>query len=106
MKVGDTGRSSRRFWAVYAAVYDIIWDSPVSSDLAALVAGTARGAPSDTAIDLGCGTGLLSGRVRGVRVGVDSSPEMLRRAVQRGRIDTALVADAAATGLAADPPGS
>lgn len=79
------------FWSVYAMVYDAVWDSPLT---AAIADEAARWVDdSGVVVDLGCGTGLLSGRLGGHRIGVDSSGAMLRRAMSAGRVDRAVLGD-------------
>ncbi|WP_171042449.1 class I SAM-dependent methyltransferase [Sinomonas gamaensis] len=86
------------FWSLYATVYDAIWASPLTEALAA-AAETHTGHAS-TVVDLGCGTGLMTSRQRAHVLGVDRSPAMLRRAIQRNRIDQGLlVGRIEATGL-------
>lgn len=82
------------FWSLYALVYDRIWSGPVVDLLADRVAELASGA--QRIADLGCGTGLISARLRkqGAYVmGIDRSAAMLRRAVSNQRIDCAIRAD-------------
>lgn len=96
----------RLFWSVYACVYDAIWDAPLTDAIMQEVFRTVPGAISSVslAVDLGCGTGL-SARVLaacGYEVtGVDACEQMLARATGRHRIDRAVRADAAASGLPA-----
>lgn len=71
---------SRSFWDGYAAVYDMIWDSPFTALLAAEIGARSRG---DVVVDLGCGTGLATADLDCHVIGVDSSRAMLRRAEQR-----------------------
>jgi len=88
---------SHSFWAFYAAIYDLIWDSPVTADLAALARATL---PSDGRIvDLGCGTGLIARSLDGAVSGIDSSRAMLRRAMTHRRIHHAIERSAEASGL-------
>lgn len=87
--------NGQRFWRIYARHYDTIWDSPVVDEARAVVHGLI-GEPR-TVVDLGCGTGLMSSGLvqRGARViGIDTSQEMLDRAVVAGRVSTALLAPA------------
>ncbi|MFV0253529.1 MAG: class I SAM-dependent methyltransferase [Beutenbergiaceae bacterium] len=89
------------FWRIYAACYDLAWDSPATTALAQRI---ARELPVRTLVDVGCGTGLTAAPLvaRGVRVhGVDASPAMLRRARNADRISAGSVQEASATGLAA-----
>lgn len=97
--------ASRRgsfFWNAYARVYDLAWDSPISSAAARLVGERVMPAPQSTTVDLGCGTGLFGqafgdvGRV----IGVDTSTRMLQQALNSRRLDVGVVGDAAQTGLA------
>ena len=90
----------RRFWELYALVYDAVWQSPLvdatKDVLLRHVAGTG------TAVDLGCGTGLFSEPLtrRGWRtIGVDSSPVMLKRAREQKRCSELVLADVVDTGL-------
>jgi SAM-dependent methyltransferase len=85
------------FWPLYATVYDLIWDSPLTDALAEVV---VNGVPSDgLLIDLGCGTGLMTRSHAGHTIGVDTSAAMLTRATASHRIDEAVLARAEATGL-------
>jgi SAM-dependent methyltransferase len=90
------------FWALYARVYDTIWDAPLTREVADAVAGVL---PTGVdVVDVGCGTGLISGMLtaRGHRVtGVDVSVPMLTRAREQGRLAVTVVADAAAIDLPA-----
>ena len=82
-------------------VYDLIWDSPLTQ--AVVAAAFNNHAYTGLAVDLGCGTGLGSGSLvkSGWHViGVDKSEPMLLRAMERGRISKAVLADAEDTGLA------
>ncbi len=84
----------RIFWNCYATVYDRVWDGPVVEHLAEAIVLASDGALR--AIDLGCGTGLVSQRLHdgGVHVtGIDQSQAMLDRAIRRGRIDQATCGD-------------
>ncbi|MDR2930502.1 MAG: methyltransferase domain-containing protein [Propionibacteriaceae bacterium] len=97
----DRCERESHFWSAYAAVYDLIWDSPLTSEVGRVVSDCLP--EPGTAVDLGCGTGLGSWPlvVRGWSVmGVDTSAAMLGRAVSSGRITTGVRADAARTGLA------
>lgn len=76
------------FWWLYAVVYDAIWDSQLTAALAE--AARAQTGDADTIIDLGCGTGLMTGARRARVTGVDASASMLGRALRRKRIDVAL----------------
>ncbi|GMA33052.1 class I SAM-dependent methyltransferase [Litorihabitans aurantiacus] len=112
------------FWRIYAQQYDPIWDSPLIDALRARI--HAEVASAGRILDLGCGTGLLArprpegdpGPVRAVDsdlrvgpgsdrphpvwLGADTSIPMLERALERGRIDEALHADAAAVPIPSD----
>jgi SAM-dependent methyltransferase len=118
VSIAEPRPTGRAFWAVYATVYDAIWDSPMTRSLAVFAAqavgngvrvGNGSRAGNDgraggdgpVIVDLGCGTGLLSQSLTCIRVGVDSSPAMLRRAVARGRVDHAQEGDAVGTDLLA-----
>lgn len=95
-----SGAAGARFWERYARVYDRIWDSPLTDAVNRQLWTNLPAAGQ--AVDLGCGTGLSSGPLRRLGwsvTGVDQSPAMLERAVQHGRITTALCRDAATTGL-------
>ncbi len=88
------------FWSSYAAVYDLIFESPLTRAVADHIAEQFE--PGARIVDLGCGTGLASQTLTrgGAQVhGVDASPAMIRRARDRGRVSTVQVADAAETGL-------
>jgi len=92
------------FWRFYAAVYDLIWDSPLTAALADRAATTLHGTDKSVGaltIDLGCGTGLMAARLPGNLIGVDLTPGMLRRAQHTGRITQSLLAPAEETGLQA-----
>ena len=71
----------RLFWRMYATVYDSMWDSPLTSALADEIARRTAGA--GLVVDFGCGTGLATARVKGLVIGIDSSPEMIRQAKRR-----------------------
>ncbi len=80
-------------------MYDITWDAPLVDGLRVIAASPLP--RIGHLVDLGCGTGLLSRAPAADTVtGVDTSSMMLRRARLRGRLDHAVVADAADTGLA------
>lgn len=85
------------FWSLYASVYDVIWNSPLTAALAGAAEAHA-GAETDV-VDLGCGTGLMTRGSAARVVGVDSSESMLNRALKRGRISQAVRASAEVTGL-------
>lgn len=94
----------RTFWAGYARVYDSAWDSPIAALIGQRVAELTGGPPGSIAVDVGCGTGLMSAALsrRGQRVvSVDASAAMLAVGRRRGRLARAnVVATADATGLA------
>lgn len=97
----------RAFWALYAQVYDTIWDSPMTRLLAQAVLASA--ATTRDVVDLGCGTGLVARELTSAGkavVGVDSSSAMLHRARQRGRVSAALLSDAVSTPLAGGSAGT
>lgn len=90
------------FWRMYAAVYDAIWDSPLTDGIVREVL-LAAGLPAHAdakedsrrpiAIDFGCGTGLYSSAVleAGYHViGIDPSEAMLQRALAAHRINWAI----------------
>jgi SAM-dependent methyltransferase len=85
------------FWRIYAAVYDRMWDSPLTDALADEIARNT--AQVRTVVDLGCGTGLATAKVEGLVIGIDSSPTMIRRA--RCRVSDLRLAQAYDTGLEA-----
>ncbi|BDZ39615.1 class I SAM-dependent methyltransferase [Microbacterium suwonense] len=85
------------FWSAYARVYDTIWDSPLTGELARCVHALLPG--SGVVVDLGCGTGLMARGVGARVVGVDSEPAMLDRALREGRIEEGRHALAEASGL-------
>jgi SAM-dependent methyltransferase len=77
--------SKRAWWSSYARVYDRLWSGPLSATLARTVVDLA-GSPRGLAVDVGAGTGLVSGALvaAGHRlVCVDASSVMLRRLRQR-----------------------
>jgi len=85
---------------MYASAYDFIWDSLLTATVGLYV--TKLLPSGQTAVDLGCGTGLSSAWLQGVGyqvIGVDASPEMLRRALRAGRVDRAVLSDAVGCGL-------
>jgi SAM-dependent methyltransferase len=85
------------FWSFYAAVYDLIWDSPITLALANVAETHLPGA--GTVVDLGCGTGLLTRDRSQYSIGVDANRAMLTRAIRRRRIDLAVHGWADVTGL-------
>lgn len=83
------------FWAVYAILYDLIWDAPIAGRTASSAFDLLSGATE--IVDVGCGTGLTSARLNqdgAWVVGVDESVSMLRRALARGRVSETVVAEA------------
>ncbi len=93
-------RSQRAFWAFYALVYDVVWDSPLTTQVATAALGDS---PRSSVVDLGCGTGLASQSLitsGATVVGVDGATAMVRRALRAHRISRGHVADLASTGLA------
>lgn len=107
------GAGLAAFWRAYAAVYDVIWDSPLTARINDELVNacvnaqgearrTAEGRPLGAVVDIGCGTGLLAQRFKALGwevTGVDASPAMLRRALRCGRVSTARRAEADSTGL-------
>jgi SAM-dependent methyltransferase len=78
-------RSTQLWWSSYARVYDRLWSGPLSATLARTVVDLA-GAPRGLAVDVGAGTGLVSGALvaAGHRlVCIDPNPAMVRRLRQR-----------------------
>ncbi|MBS1907254.1 MAG: class I SAM-dependent methyltransferase [Actinobacteria bacterium] len=90
----------RWFWAVYARVYDTIWDSPLTRALAAQIGASIPA--GGTIVDIGCGTGLMTRDRDYHAIGIDTSGPMLRRAAAEGRIEEAHLRGAEATGLPGD----
>ena len=89
------------FWALYALVYDKIWDSPLTTAIADVSLRFA--VPNANVVDLGCGTGLISGHLlrSGCNVtGVDFSRSMLRRAMSKKRLVSPVHSDAEDSNLA------
>lgn len=93
-----SSKTHKRFWDLHAAWYDIAWDSPTTSRVACAALGDDR--PLNI-VDLGCGTGLFSKPASSAAhvTGVDTSPQMLERALQRDRVQRTILADAHRTGL-------
>jgi len=86
------------FYARTAATYDS-WDSGAHERAAARCADLCECKPGTRALDLGCGTGLVTRRLaaaipEGHVVGVDISAEMLRQAQQHSAAATFLHMDA------------
>lgn len=78
-------RLRRRYWSVYAATYDTIWDSPLTMQIGLEVLGALH--PQGTVLEVGCGTGLVARRlVEGDRtvVALDIDPVMIRHVARRG----------------------
>ncbi len=98
-----TDRARTRFWTAYAAVYDTVWDSPLTRALAEAAEEVLP--VGGTIVDLGCGTGLLTRARTAETIGVDTSAAMLHRALARRRIDRALLRPAERTGLPAGSAG-
>jgi SAM-dependent methyltransferase len=71
------------FWDFYAALYDMIWDSPVTATLAGIAEEQLAGARS--ILDLGCGTGLIAVRLKAKHyvIAIDPSATMIARARRR-----------------------
>lgn len=90
-------RAHAAFWSLYAALYDAIWDSPLTRALAD--AADAHTREADSIVDLGCGTGLMTSSRSAHVTGVDASAAMLRRAVRKGRIRRAVQEPVEDTGL-------
>ncbi|WP_119698836.1 class I SAM-dependent methyltransferase [Microbacterium halotolerans] len=86
------------FWSAYSLVYDLAWDTPLTADVARVVAAAV---PDDgVVVDLGTGTGLAAAALSAREVvGVDRSRWMTQRALVRGRITRRILADAISTGL-------
>jgi len=88
------------FWATYARVYDLVWDTELTRCTHETILADCRS--PGRAVDLGCGTGL-GGRFLAAHgwdvLGVDASPAMLRIATRRGGYALTVEADAADTGL-------
>lgn len=85
-------------WPVYASVYDLIWDSPLTHQLAKAAVDACPG--DGLVVDLGCGTGLIAREFvhRGREVvGVDNAPAMLRRAQRTGRVTSSVLASSDST---------
>ncbi|MCU1551136.1 MAG: Methyltransferase type 11 [Glaciihabitans sp.] len=82
-------------WFAYALAYDLIWDSPLTREVARCIVDSS--ATDGLIVDLGCGTGLVAVeflRNGLVVIGVDASSRMLRRALRRSRISTAVLSGA------------
>lgn len=91
-------RVSRWFWGAYSALYDSVWDSPVSTLLADRIA--ARVGRPGRVVALACGTGLcVQGLDAATVLGIDYSESMARRALKRGRVRHCMIADAQQTPL-------
>jgi SAM-dependent methyltransferase len=71
-----------RWWSAYASLYDRLWGTPLTDELAALVIAQVGPGP---VLDAGAGTGLLwtSLAGRGPVVGLDRCPSMLAAAAHR-----------------------
>lgn len=85
------------FWSFYAAVYDLVWDSPITLALAKVAEIYLPG--DGIVVDLGCGTGLMTRDRAQSSIGVDTNRAMLTRAIRSHRIDLAVHGQADATGL-------
>lgn len=95
---GTRYKENSLFWRCYAALYDKMWDSPLSTSIAMDFAHYSVGA--HVVVDLGCGTGLATDKVEGRVVGIDSSSAMIERA--RCRLNDLRLAHVYGTGLESD----
>ncbi|MBT8162590.1 class I SAM-dependent methyltransferase [Arthrobacter sp. GN70] len=95
--MGDHPAYNAFFWRIYAIVYDLIWDSPLTDTLAQI--STSHLPSACTVVDLGCGTGLMTRQLSQHVIGVDASPAMLTRATRKQRIDRGVHAPVHETGL-------
>jgi predicted TPR repeat methyltransferase len=100
-----------RLFDDYAPRFDVHLTKNLSYRAPALIAdalsAAAPGRRFASALDLGCGTGLMGEALRGLidhLTGVDLSPGMIAKARERGVYDGLVVGDAAAL-LMCEPPG-